>query len=441
MQRRRTVPERATRALMLVLSGVVFANTARGDELASRPLERRAVEQNVLAHHPEVHASEARARAARASVDAEGRLPSPEAMVQVWQVPLEKPYAVDRAGMIMLGLTQRFPAPGALAAREEAKKAEADAAETMISDRARMVAREAGHAFVEYAEATERRRLHAEHEQLEKRLLELTRARHSTGGSLAEAVRAEAELARTEAELVSDVTRARTARTQLNVLLGRPLEAPLGEPHVGGPVVPTETVEQLVTRAASSRPEPKIADAERAAARSELEATKKEATLPSFSVSALYFVPTAAMNMHSYGVNAAVELPWLWGGGASRRRAQEARVLASEASKNASQLPIRVEVVAAQASVARSGDRLRVLQTRALPAGKRAVDVVAAGYESGGTPLSAVIEARRNLVDVQMAMVEARATLDHALVDLEAAVGAPVPTRPLSMTEETHHGN
>ena len=425
---------------LVALGGVAFVRHARGDDLASRPLERRAVEDNVLAHHPEVRASEARARAARASVDAEGRLPAPEAMVQVWQVPLDKPYAVDRAGMVMVGLTQRFPAPGALSAREDAKKAEADAADTMISDRARMVARDAGHAFVEYTEATARRRLHATHERIEQRLLELARARHATGGSLGEAVRAEAALARTEADLVTDATMERTARTQLNVLLGRPLDAPLGAPHTTEPVVPTESTDQLVTRALGSRPEPKIADAERAAASSALDAAKKEATIPSFSVSALYFVPTATMNVHSYGVNAAVELPWLWGGGSSRARAGEARLAASDAAKTASHLPIRVEVVAAQANVARSADRLRVLQARALPAGKRAVDVEAAGYESGGTALSAVLEARRNLVDVEMAMVEARAALDHAVVDLEAAVGAPVPTRPLSFTEEPHHG-
>jgi hypothetical protein len=43
----------------------------------------------------------------------------------------------------------------------------------------------------------------------------------------------------------------------------------------------------------------------------------------------------------------------------------------------------------------------------------------------------ALILARRAVVDVRTEMVMARAALDHALADLDAAVGAEVPKKPL----------
>jgi outer membrane protein TolC len=421
---------------------LLTARVAAAEPIDERPLERAEVQRAVLAHHPAVTAAESRARAARAEVDAAGHLPAPEAMAQIWQIPFDKPYAIDRAGMIMIGLSQRFPAPGSLGAREDARKSEATLAETRVSAEERAVARAVGHAYVDYAEATERRAIHANHEHLERRLVDLSRARHAAGGMLAESVRAEAELARAQSELASDATMERTARAQLNVLLGHALDGALGAPRTQDAVGPAEPVETLIARATANRPEPKAAAAESAAMRSELEATRTEARVPSFALSALYFPPSGAMTVHSYGVGASVDLPWLWGGASARARAQEAQANAADAAQRASHLPIAVEVVASHAAVARAGERLRVLQQAALPAGKRAVDVSVAGYESNAVPLAAVLEAQRSVIEVEMAVVDARAALAHALVDLEAAVGGSVPTRPLanSPSEELHHG-
>ncbi|MFO0671614.1 MAG: TolC family protein [Polyangiaceae bacterium] len=416
---------------LAIAASVVCSGRAAADELEDKPIDRWAVVRAVLARHPEVRAADAEARSVRASVAAEGTLPPPEAMAQVWQIPLEKPYAVNEAGMVMFGVTQRFPSPGALGLREEARRSEADAADLMTRDKARLVARDAGHAFVAYAEARARHDLHAGHEHIERRIAEIAHARHATGGSLAEAVRADAEVARTSADVASEAISERTAQSELNVLLGRPLDGRLGTPAAGEPRVPTEGVDVLVARAVANRPEPQAAARMRAARESDVRAARTEANVPSFALSGLYFPKVGPAMSHAYGVSAAVELPWLWGGAKERLTREEARAAAAAASATASAQPIAVEVVAARAATMRAAERLRVLTASALPAGKRAVDVEAAGYESGGTSLQAVLEARRNLVDIEMAVVDARAALDHALVDLEAAVGGPVATQAL----------
>src|SRR5262249_820096 len=56
---------------------------------------------------------------------AEGKLPPPELMADVWQVPFAKPYAFDKAAMIMFSLRQQFPAAGMLDKMAEAMAFEA----------------------------------------------------------------------------------------------------------------------------------------------------------------------------------------------------------------------------------------------------------------------------------------------------------------------------
>src|SRR4029077_1116029 len=108
----------------------------------SEPLDRRAVLRAALQRNPAVRISEERARAMRASAKAEGGLPSPEVMGQVWQVPFSHPAQLD-AQMIMVGVSQNFPAPGVLSAREQSMAAQANQEEAMTGDRARTILREA----------------------------------------------------------------------------------------------------------------------------------------------------------------------------------------------------------------------------------------------------------------------------------------------------------
>ena len=99
-------------------AGVTFVallaptTNAAADEL-SAPIDRVTVLRAAVGANPGIHASEQRAHAIDLAAGSAGRLPPPEVMLQVWQVPIEKPYALGDAGMIMVGLGQTFPSPGA----------------------------------------------------------------------------------------------------------------------------------------------------------------------------------------------------------------------------------------------------------------------------------------------------------------------------------------
>jgi outer membrane protein TolC len=420
-----------TLALWFVVSAApgALAQTT-SDARLTEPLDRRTVLREALERNPAARVFEQRAEASRALAKAEGTLPAPEIMGQVWQVPFSQPLAFNQ-NMIMVGVTQSFPAPGVLSAREESMAAEADVELAMASDRARMILRDAGHAFADYAESSAKHRIHRAHLDVMQHLSDVAHARHATGGSLADVARAEVEVSRVEADFVTDATLIESARAHLNALLGRDPGAQLGPPADAEPMVPNVDVAVLVARARAARPEFKRAVAEKEARRFAARAADREASWPSFSLGALYFPPTQAVNEHGYGASLSMSLPWLWGAAGRRSAAEQKYLEAAEADLEATKIPVNAEVVTAESKARSAAYRLQVLRDRTLPASRRAFEVVEAGFESGRTDLMTVLDARRAMVDVEQEIVMARSDLEHALTDLEAAVGADVPTRPL----------
>jgi outer membrane protein, heavy metal efflux system len=418
----------ARKAVAVGAAIFAVAATAHAEE---RAVDRASLIAEALHAHPAIRSAEQRASAARRSGEAEGSLPPPEAMMQIWQVPIAKPYALSDAQMIMFGVGQSFPAAGARAARERAAGHEADAERAMVAMAALQIRREVDHAFADYAEATARHQVHAEHRILAIRTLDLARARHAGAGSLSDVAQADVELARVDADLATDATRVDAAARRINVLLGRDALAPLGPPAIAPAETTAWDAPLALAKARASRPELRVTAARRDAERERTHALEREATLPSFSVAALYFAPTSPMPHHGYGLNASVTLPWLWGQASARRDASRESAAASASNVDASRRPIDGDVVSQEASVRAATLRLQTLRDRALPASKQSFDVAWAGYAAARTDLLTLLSTRRTALDIEMEIVSARAALDHALAELDAAVGVPVPRRPI----------
>jgi outer membrane protein, heavy metal efflux system len=305
----------------------------------------------------------------------------------------------------------------------------------MSDDRSRLIVREAGHAFADYVESTDRHRIHRAHLTIARHLLDLAEARHATGGSLADATKAMVELSRLEADVVRDATLVRSAQARINALLDREPGSLLGPPVAPDPALPAWDARTLMAKAHQQRPELKVAQSQQRADELALRAAKREATWPSFSLGALYFPATDVNPYQGYGASASMSLPWLWGGGGDRRAAQEQYLRAVTTNVEAARLPIDAEVVTAQTTAESAAYRLMVLRDRTLVATRRAFDVAQSGYESGRADLLMVLDARRSVVDVEHDIVMARSELAHALVDLDAAVGTFVPTKTLPVLD------
>ncbi|HSO39597.1 MAG TPA: TolC family protein [Labilithrix sp.] len=417
--------------LTFVAVALVATSNAGADDQLSTSVDRVAVLQAAVSAHPGIRASEQRAQATSAGAASAGSLPPPEVMVQVWQVPIARPYALGDAGMVMVGLGQTFPSPGARSARERAGEQLATAERAMAVDRARAIRRDAEHAFVDYVEASARHSVHASHRSIGQRALALARARHAGGGSLTDVTQAEVELARVDADVIGERTRVFGARARLNALLVRDLSAPLGPPVSGEPEIAAWDLATEVAKARDARPQLRAAEAEQQARAEESHAAAREATIPSFSVAALYFAPVGPMPVHGYGANASMSLPWLWGEASSRRDAARGQADAARSEVRAAAVSVNGEVAMADANMRASALRLQALRDRALPATRRSFDAAWAGYEAGRTDVLTLLVAQRAVVDVESEIIVARASLDHALAELDASVGVAVPRRPL----------
>jgi outer membrane protein TolC len=425
-------------ALSAVVALLLTASAAKAEQPSVGPsdaqlgesVDRRTVLRAALARNPTINVSKQRADAMRAAARAEGGLPSPELMGEVWQVPLSRPATLD-AQMIMLGVTQSFPAPGSLSAKERAMSARANEEEATAGERARLVLREAGRAFSDYLESTAKQRIQREQVEIAKRLVAVAEARHGGGGALIDLTRAQVELLRVEADVVTDAILAEGAKSRINALLARDPRAPLGPPAETEPMVPALDLAALMSKARESRPELKQAETQREAKEYDAKAADLEATWPSFGVGVRYFPPTAAMPNHGYGAAVSMSLPWLWGTTGQRKDAERASWRAARTNVEAMRIPVDAEVVTAEASARSAASRFQILHDRALPATHRSFEVARSGFESGRTDLMTVLDARRAVVEVERGMAIARADLDRSITELEAAVGLELPLQPL----------
>src|SRR5262245_21856444 len=87
---------------------------AAGARTSTASLEERAELEAIiriaLEKNPGLAELRESARAAEAREAAAGALPDLELKYEQWGVPLARPYALDRADTLMLGLRQSFPA-------------------------------------------------------------------------------------------------------------------------------------------------------------------------------------------------------------------------------------------------------------------------------------------------------------------------------------------
>jgi len=430
-------PRRAMLGLVLaIVLSTAFARPAgaegppHDDDLA-RGIDRAAVIHEALARNPGLKAAAERVRAMRSMASAEGRLPDPEAMFQIWQVPFAHPVSFHDSQMIMAGVSQTFPAPGSLGARSEARGHMASAEEAMLADRARDLVRDVQHLYADLTEAVTMHHAHVEHRGVAERLLGAARARQSAGGTLDDVAQAELALARLDADIATEAASVTRAKARLNGFLARPFDAPLADPPAGDPATVATAPDALVRLASSIRPDLNAANARADAERSALKSVEREASLPSFTLGASYFAPTTNMPVNGYGVSASMTLPWVWGGNALKEDAQRAVARASQLDTADAQLHIGVDVGTAAATARAAAERLSVLKGGALPAARRALDLTFGTYASGRGDLLGVLRAQQAVVDTEIDIVMARASLDHALADLDWAVGTLLPRTPL----------
>jgi len=368
--------------------------------------------------------SQARARAAEARSGAASRLPDLEAKYEQWGVPLSRPYALDEAQTLMVGVRQTFPAWGALDARGRAAAEEAGSARDVSRARRQEVAAQVRRTFATYYKADQELRLHLEHAGLTSRVLELAKLNQRTGhGSLQDVLRLEVELTRLHTDVARIEREHRSSRALLNALMDRPLDAPLGPPEDLSVIAKGE-VASLEKNLDANRPE--VDAATRAVRRSEaiLDETRRSAQFPNVMVGLDYwYLPTFADFHHAYGAMVAINLPWLSKRRREEQRSAEQSVQAEKDALESTRNAVRYELRDAASRLESARQSFTIIDQDLLAQAKRSLDATQAAYAAGGSDTIALLDALRSYLQVRIERVRALAELASSQADLERAAG------------------
>jgi cobalt-zinc-cadmium efflux system outer membrane protein len=390
-------------------------------------LERTAKLQTILrialARNRDVAENQARAAAAEAHGRAASRLPDLELKYEQWGVPLSRPYALDSAQTLMIGLRQTFPAWGTLDARGRAASEEAGSARDMSRARRQEVAAQVRRTYATYYKADQELRLHLEHVGLTSRVLELARLNQRTGhGSLQDVLRLELEMTRLHTDVARIEREERSSRALLNALMDRPAEAPLGPPEDLA-VIPAMEIATLEKGIDANRPE--IGSAARAVRRSEalLDGARHAARFPEVMVGLDYWYMPTIPDHQAYGAMVGINLPWLSGRHGDEEREAEQTVHAEAAALESAQNAVRYELHDAAARLESARQSFTIIDQELLAQARRSLEATQSEYASGHGDAVGVLDALRSYLQVRIERVRALAELASSQADLERAAG------------------
>jgi outer membrane protein, heavy metal efflux system len=398
-----------------------------GDEgQLARSANVDAILRIALERNRDLAESRARTLAADARRQAASRLPDLEAKYEQWGVPLARPYALDRADTLMLGVRQAFPAWGSLDARQRAAAEDAGSAQETERARRQDIAAQVRRTFATYYKADQELKLHLEHFGLTSRVLELARLNQRTGhGRLQDVLRLELELTRLHTDIARIEREQRSSRALLNALMDRPPDAPLGPPEdLSVTPTPSKDVTGLEKNLDANRAE--LAVAARTVRRGEaaLDELRRAARFPSLMVGLDYwYMPMNPDTHHGYGAMLSMNLPWLSGRRRDQEREAEQVLRAEQHALESTRNAVRYELRDAAARLESARQSFGIVDQQLLAQARRSLEATQAAYAAGQGDAVALLDALRSYLQVRIERLRALADLASSQVDLERAAG------------------
>jgi cobalt-zinc-cadmium efflux system outer membrane protein len=405
-------------ALLLALPLAAIAQTAE-QRLNMNELVREALLRN-----PEVLAAQKKYEAARQRPAQERSLPDPMLSLGWNSTGNPLPLAgvgtdpVANAGFMA---SQEIPAPGKLRLRGEiaSKEAEAEAQEFRavsldVAARVKQAYFGLEHAYA-IRELLERNR-----EQL-RMLLHVTEARYSVAkAAQADVFKAQTQITIMETRLLQIDRDRRVREAEINSLLNRPANAPVGQP-AGFHIEPlTFTVDDLIDKARVSAPA-LARDQKRVERAGTAVNLAQKDYYPDITLNGGYYYMGSMRPMYSF--RADVKIPIRLGRTRAEvtERSQEMAQAKHtyEATAQSLEYRIREEYLDAQ-----TAQKLVDLYSKVvMPQARLAVDSSLAGYQTGGTDFLSVLTNELAAIEYEMNYHEQRHEVHMSLVRLEQMTG------------------
>jgi outer membrane protein TolC len=270
-----------------------------------------------------------------------------------------------------------------------------------------------------------------------RQLADVSQAKYATGRiSQQDVLKSVVELSKLHDGLIGLEQESQLATARLNVLLQQPLDTPIGPLEQPHEEMLMASVDQLQTAALAERPE--LRSLRQQVERAEVElAVAKQEYKPDYSLQGGYML----MPNQTDALMAKVGITWMrapWARGKLDLGVQEmtAAIEAAKAREAAAESEMRLSIQEAYIRAKGAERRAVLLRTTILPQSQQTFDVSRVGYQSNQVDFLAMLENERMLLDSQLEYDRALGDFQHAVADLERAVGADVPPSMLLIADQ-----
>lgn len=390
------------------------------------PLTLAGALDEALNRNPTLIALRKQFEAARQRPAQERFLMAPTFEAQIWQWPVGSfnPAAAD---MYMFTIGQDLPGRGKRRLRANVVEKDVAIAENEIAVRAREVVDDVKRTYAELFVSRKEIEIHLAGVDLLRQFADVSEAKYVTGRiSQQDVLKAVVEISKLHDDLVMLDGREQVARAQLNILLDRAPEAPIGslaEPRERV-IVPASA--ELQRLALDRQPELRGVVLERERAEAALAVARQEYR-PDFFVGGGYFYRPRDRN--AWTATAGItwpRAPWARGRLDARVAEATAEIEAVGARQRVVENGLRLAVHDAYVRVRTAAERAELIRTSIMPQSEQTLEVSRAAYQTDRVDFLALIDNQRVLLDVQLSYYRALSDLEQAFADLERAVGTDI---------------
>jgi cobalt-zinc-cadmium efflux system outer membrane protein len=393
---------------------MLLAGPARAAQPAGRAVSLAEAQALAERAAPEPRLAQGRAAVARAQIDAAGALSNPTLSVQ----------SARLSARLTTGVSVPVPLFGQRATAVAAARSDADSAD-LETVALRLEARwNATRAWLDLWEGQERARLLEIAASEAERLAGIAQERFAAGSTpRLDAVRTNADRARAHADARAAQSDVAAASARLSLAIGAGDVALLwadGAPVIAALPSDGGTLERALAR------HPALARdrAQGAAAEAHVRAEQRlRWPLVNAQVTVSQSDPTLPGTDVIGGLS--FEAPVLSQRGGAIARARAERALA-ETNTDVDTRRLRAELAGAYQQAQGAATRADALEKEVLPALEEARRMTEEGYRDGRVDLLRVLDTQRALLEGRVAYVQARASSQRALADVERALGAPL---------------
>ncbi len=380
------------------------------------------------AMNPGLAAAALDSQAAQVRIGTTGRYPDPMLRTEFEDITGNgNRYVPDTVGRIKYTVEQTIPLWGKLGLQRKVAVAEAG----MASEQRRAVENElAARIKIVFANAYATREAIRINEELLDTIAAIAlvaQSRYAQGqGNQQDAVTAEVERGRLQADLARLDGDRQNWNAQMNALLNRPIAAPLAPPQTLRPVPPPESIalDQLIERTQRANPQLRMDEARITADERGAELVRRN-WYPDLTLGVSVFDAQSNNGREFRGYEAMISfaIPLQWG----LRRAQEgealAKLSASRARRQATGLDLQSQIEASYWALVSAQRGERILREVNIPQTKVVLQSALAGYQLGRVDLPSVLLADQAVLRVVLDRINLLIEQQVRLAEIELVIG------------------